>query len=78
MSDDESPSEEGTKDIDDEAGAAHQEGGQDQEPKQAQEESSGLWDTKDHSDAPGPFGTGNTDEGWKSKEDGEDDEDDED
>jgi hypothetical protein len=68
-------SDEGTKDVEDEAGAAHQDGGQDQEPKQAEEDSSGLWDTKQHSDAPGPFGTGSTDAGWKSKEDGEDEED---
>ena len=32
--------------------------GEEQQPKQAQEDSSGLWDTKEHSDAPGPFGTG--------------------
>ncbi len=32
--------------------------GEEQEPKQASEESSGLWDSKEHSDAPGPFGTG--------------------
>jgi hypothetical protein len=68
------PSEEGTKETDDESGAAQQHSGQDQEPKQAQEESSGLWDTKDHSDAPGPFGTGDTKEGWKSEESGEDEE----
>jgi hypothetical protein len=72
MIDDES-SDEGTNDSDDEAGAAQQHSGQDQEPKQAQEESSGLWDTKDHSDAPGPFGTGDTEEGWKSAEEGEED-----
>jgi len=34
------------------------ESGEEQKPKQAEEESSGLWDTKQHSDAPGPFGTG--------------------
>jgi hypothetical protein len=38
--------------------SAQPERGEEQEPKQAQEESSGLWDTKEHSDAPGPFGTG--------------------
>jgi hypothetical protein len=75
MIDDEA-SDEGTRDTDDESAAAQQGGGQDQEPKQAQEESSGLWDTKDHSDAPGPFGTGDTEEGWKDKDSGEDDEDD--
>ena len=37
---------------------AQAERGEEQEPKQAQEDSSGLWDTKQHSDAPGPFGTG--------------------
>ena len=47
-----------TKDTDDEAEAAQAGGGQDQEPKQAQEDSSGTWDSKEHSDAPGPFGTG--------------------
>ncbi len=38
--------------------AADAEGGQDQEPKQAQEDSSDNWDTEQHSEAPGPFGTG--------------------
>jgi len=38
--------------------AADAEGGQDQEPKQAQEDSSDTWDTEQHSEAPGPFGTG--------------------
>ncbi len=38
--------------------AAHQQYGQNQEPKQSQEESSSLWDGDEHSDAPGPFGTG--------------------
>ena len=38
--------------------AAQAEKGQDQEPKQAQEDSSTAWDTEQHSDAPGPFGTG--------------------
>jgi hypothetical protein len=57
MIDDES-SEEGTKETDDAAEAADHDSGQDQEPKQAEEESSTLWDTEQHSDAPGPFGTG--------------------
>jgi hypothetical protein len=47
-----------SQDTDDEAEAAKQHEGQDQEPKQAQEESSTAWDTEEHSDAPGPFGTG--------------------
>jgi len=38
--------------------AAEGDEGQDQEPKQAQEDSSTTWDTDQHSDAPGPFGTG--------------------
>ncbi len=38
--------------------AAQAEKGQDQEPKQAEEESSETWDTQEHSEAPGPFGTG--------------------
>ena len=38
--------------------AAHGDDGQNQDPKQAREESSSLWDTDQHSDAPGPFGTG--------------------
>jgi hypothetical protein len=38
--------------------AAQADEGQDQEPKQAQEDSSTTWDTEEHSDAPGPFGTG--------------------
>jgi len=38
--------------------AAEADKGQNQEPKQAQEDSSTTWDTKEHSDAPGPFGTG--------------------
>jgi hypothetical protein len=38
--------------------AADAERGEQQEPKQAQEESSTFWDTDQHSDAPGPFGTG--------------------
>lgn len=68
------PSEEGTQDTEDEAGAAQHDSGQDQEPKQAQEESSSVWDSQDHSDAPGPFGTGDTEDGWKSEEEGEDEE----
>ncbi|CAN5514969.1 hypothetical protein BH20ACT19_BH20ACT19_03990 [soil metagenome] len=32
--------------------------GQDQEPKQGREDSSSKWDTAEHSEAPGPFGTG--------------------
>ena len=42
----------------DEQEAAEGDEGQDQEPKQAQEDSSTTWDTDEHSDAPGPFGTG--------------------
>lgn len=38
--------------------AAHGGDGQDQEPKQSRKDSSSLWDTDEHSDAPGPFGTG--------------------
>jgi len=38
--------------------AAHGDDGQEQEPKQAQADSSSTWDTDQHSDAPGPFGTG--------------------
>ncbi|HYI36518.1 MAG TPA: hypothetical protein VEX39_07935 [Thermoleophilaceae bacterium] len=38
--------------------AAHAGDGQDQEPKQSRRDSSSLWDTDEHSDAPGPFGTG--------------------
>ena len=38
--------------------AARGDEGQDQEPEQAKEESSTTWDTDEHSDAPGPFGTG--------------------
>ena len=38
--------------------AAQADEGQDQEPKQAQEDSSTSWDTAEHSEAPGPFGTG--------------------
>ena len=42
----------------DEQEAAEGDEGQDQEPKQAQEDSSSTWDTDEHSDAPGPFATG--------------------
>lgn len=38
--------------------AAEADKGQDQAPKQAEEDSSSTWDTDEHSDAPGPFGTG--------------------
>lgn len=38
--------------------AAEGEDGQRQEPVQAREDSSSTWDTTEHSDAPGPFGTG--------------------
>ena len=39
--------------------AAQADEGQDQEPKQAdEEESSTSWDTEEHSESPGPFGTG--------------------
>lgn len=38
--------------------AARSGSGQEQEPRQAQEDSSKVWDTSEHSDAPGPFGTG--------------------
>ncbi|HLM25745.1 MAG TPA: hypothetical protein VK304_02125 [Thermoleophilaceae bacterium] len=38
---------------------AQAERGEEQEPVQAdEEESSSMWDTEQHSDAPGPFGTG--------------------
>ena len=42
----------------DEQEAAQADKGQEQEPKQAEKESSSTWDTDEHSDAPGPFGTG--------------------
>ena len=42
----------------DEEKAAKGGSGQDQDPKQAREDSSTKWDTDQHSDAPGPFGTG--------------------
>ncbi len=54
------------------ADAAQQHSGQDQEPKQAQEESSSVWDSQDHSDAPGPFGTGDQ---WSSADEDSDDRD---
>ena len=54
------PEDKGTKESGDEAEAAEHDSGQDQEPKQAQEDSSSLWDTEQHSDAPGPFGTGSS------------------
>ena len=53
MSESEQESDPGSK----QAGADAQ-SGEEQQPKQAQDDSSGLWDTKEHSDAPGPFGTG--------------------
>ena len=51
------PTEKRRKDRTPEEKAAHGGDGQEQEPKQAQEESSGVWDGDQHSDAPGPFGT---------------------
>jgi len=52
---------EGTKDTEgDESDAARHDQGQEQEPKQAEDDSSKLWDTEQHSDAPGPFGTGSS------------------
>ncbi len=44
--------------TEEEEAAAEADEGQDQAPKQAEEESSSTWDTDEHSDAPGPFGTG--------------------
>ena len=38
--------------------AANGSTGQDQHPAQARKDSSTTWDTDQHSDAPGPFGTG--------------------
>ncbi len=38
--------------------AAHHHTGQDQEPLQSREENTGIFDSAQHSDAPGPFGTG--------------------
>ena len=44
---------------DSKAEGAQAERGEEQEPVQADEdESSTMWDTEQHSDAPGPFGTG--------------------
>ena len=69
--------EEGTKDTEgDESDAAEHDAGQEQEPKQAEEDSSTLWDTEQHSDAPGPFGTGSSATAGP-KEDGEEGEDEE-
>ena len=42
----------------DEQEAAQADEGQDQEPKQADDDSASVFDTDEHSDAPGPFGTG--------------------
>jgi len=42
--------------------AAHADRGQNQDPSAAREGSSTLWDTDQHSKAPGPFGTGDGDE----------------
>ncbi len=64
---------EGTKGSGDEAEAAGHDSGQEQEPKQAQEDSSSLWDTEQHSDAPGPFGTGSSATPGKAGEDEEGD-----
>ncbi len=49
-----------SEDTDEQEAAHGGEGqGQDQDPKQADpERSSTTWDTEEHSDAPGPFGTG--------------------
>jgi len=52
------PTEKQRKDRTPEQKAAHGGDGQNQEPKQSQEDSSSLWDGNEHSDAPGPFGTG--------------------
>lgn len=63
---------EGTKESGDEAEAAEHDSGQDQEPKQAGESDS-LFDTEQHSDAPGPFGTGSSaTPGEADDEEGED------
>ena len=53
--DDRTPKE---RDLEPKEKAAHGSSGQNQEPKQAREDSSTLWDTDQHSGAPGPFGTG--------------------
>ena len=42
--------------------AAQGDSGQNQTPKQSSESSSSLWDTTEHSSAPGPFGTGDDEE----------------
>ena len=42
--------------------AARGNSGQNQKSKQASENSSSLWDTTEHSSAPGPFGTGDDEE----------------
>lgn len=60
-----------TGDQGNEAEAAQHDQGQDQEPKQAQEESSSVWDSQEHSDAPGPFGTGDK---WDSEDQGSEEE----
>lgn len=46
------------KDNEDSQDAAEHDDGQDQDPKQSREENTGLFDSAEHSDAPGPFGTG--------------------
>ena len=46
------------KDMTPKEKAARANSGQEQEPKQSKEDSSRVWDTPEHSDAPGPFGTG--------------------
>ena len=61
----------GADDTGDEAEAAQQHKGQDQKPKQAEEESTGLFDSSQHSDAAGPFGTGDP-EDPKDAEDSDD------
>lgn len=49
-----------SKDSDDSQDAATHDEGQDQDPKQSREENTGLMDSAQHSDAPGPFGTGDS------------------
>ncbi len=51
---------EDVKDSDDSQDAATHGEGQDQDPKQSREENTGLMDSAQHSDAPGPFGTGDS------------------
>jgi len=46
------------KDMTPKEKAARANSGQEREPKQSKEASSRVWDTPEHSDAPGPFGTG--------------------